>query len=176
MRSLSLRLLALWLLSLAASIAVALLLLQLSRQTSAAQAARAEAVVARACGLIGDRYAFYTAGWAGPAAVPSDAAFRAGLTAAVSLALARQDGVEGGIWQADAGPLAYAFPSSSAFAMWSNLGRYSASNILESFRTFPVWFLPVSRCCTMARPAFRLRRISSRRPASMTPLAVRVVQ
>jgi len=113
MRSLSLRLLVLWLLSLAASIAVALLLLQLSRQTSAAQAARAEAVVARACGLIGERYAFYTAGWAGPAAVPSDAAFRAGLTAAVSLALSRQDGVEGGIWQADAGPLAYAYPTYS---------------------------------------------------------------
>jgi len=113
MRSLSLRLLALWLLSLAASIAVALLLLQLSRQTSAAQAARAEAMVARACGLIGERYAFYTAGWLGPAAVPSDAAFRAGLTAAVSLALSRQDGVEGGIWQADAGPLAYAYPTYS---------------------------------------------------------------
>lgn len=111
MRSLSLRLLALWLLSLVASVAVALLLLQMSRQTSAAQAARAEAVAARACGLIGDRYAFYTSGWAGPAAVPSDAAFRAGLTASVSLALARQDGVEGGIWQADAGPLAYAYPT-----------------------------------------------------------------
>lgn len=113
MRSLSLRLLALWLLSLAASIAVALLLLQLSRQTSAAQAARAEAVAARACGLIGERYAFYTSGWPGPAAVPSDAAFRAGLTAAVSLALSQQDGVEGGIWQADAGPLAYAYPTYS---------------------------------------------------------------
>ncbi len=113
MRSLSLRLFALWLLSLAASIAVALMLLQLSRQTSAAQAARAEAVVARACGLIGERYAFYTAGWPGPAVVPSDAAFRAGLTAAVSLALSRQDGVEGGIWQADAGPLAYAYPTYS---------------------------------------------------------------
>lgn len=92
------------------SIAVGLLL-QLSRQTSEAQAARAEAVVARACGLIGDRYGFYVAGWAGPAAVPADAAFRAGLTAAVSLALAQQDGVEGGIWQAEAGPLAYAYPT-----------------------------------------------------------------
>lgn len=113
MRSLGLRLLVLWLLSLAASVAVALLLLQLSRQTSEAQAARADAVAARACGLIGERYAFYTSGWTGtgPAAVPSDAAFRAGLTAAVSLALARQDGVEGGVWQADAGPLAYAYPT-----------------------------------------------------------------
>lgn len=111
MRSLKLRLLVLWALSLAASVAVGLLLLQLSRQTSEAQAARAEAVVARACGLIGDRYEFYAAGWPGPAAVPADAAFRADLTAAVSLALARQDGVEGGIWQADAGPLAYAYPT-----------------------------------------------------------------
>ncbi len=106
MRSLSLRLLAPWLLSLAASVAVALLLLQLSRQTSEAQAARA-------CGLIGDRYAFYSAGWAGTAAVPSDMAFRASLTTAVSLALSRQDGVEGGIWQADTGPLAYAHPTYS---------------------------------------------------------------
>ncbi len=110
-RSLTLRLATLWALSLAASIAVGLLLLQLSRQTSEARAARAEAVVARACGLIGERYAFYASGWRGPAAVPSDAAFRADLTAAVSLALARQDEVEGGIWQAEAGPLAYAYPT-----------------------------------------------------------------
>ena len=110
-RSLTLRLAALWALSLAASLVVGLLLLQLSRQTSEAQAARAEAVVARACGLIGERYAFYASGWRGPAAVPSDPAFRDGLTAAVSLALARQDGVEGGIWQAEAGPLAYAYPT-----------------------------------------------------------------
>lgn len=110
-RSLAVRLLALWALSLAASVAVGGLLLQLSRQTSEAQAARAEAVVARACGLVGDRYRFYAAGWTGPAAVPADTAFRADLTAAVSLALARQDGVEGGIWQADTGPLAYAYPT-----------------------------------------------------------------
>ena len=110
-RSLTLRLFALWALSLSASVAVGLLLLQMSRQTSAAQAARAEAVIARACGLIGNRYDFYAAGWIGPATVPADAAFRADLTAAVSLALARQDGVEGGIWQADAGPLAYAYPT-----------------------------------------------------------------
>ena len=110
-RSLASRLLVLWALSLVASVAVGLMLLQLSRQSDAAQTARAEAVVARACGLIGDRYAFYAAGWTGPAAVPPDAAFRADLTAAVSLALAQQDGVEGGIWQADAGPLAYAYPT-----------------------------------------------------------------
>ena len=36
---------------------------------------------------------------------------RSDLTTAVGLALANQDGVEGGIWQADAGPLAYAFPT-----------------------------------------------------------------
>lgn len=110
-RSLASRLLVLWALSLAASVAVGLLLLQLSRQTSDAQAARAEAVAARACRLIGDRYAFYVAGWPGPAAIPSDDAFRADLAAAVSLALAQQTGVEGGIWQADAGPLAYAYPT-----------------------------------------------------------------
>ncbi len=110
-RSLSRRLFGVWALSLAASVAVGLLLLQLSRQTSDAQAARAEAVAARACRLIGDRYAFYAAGWSGPALVPPDPGFRADLTAAVSLALAQQSGVEGGVWQADAGPLAYAYPT-----------------------------------------------------------------
>jgi hypothetical protein len=33
------------------------------------------------------------------------------MATAVRLALARQNGVEGGVWQADAGPLAYAFPT-----------------------------------------------------------------
>jgi signal transduction histidine kinase len=111
MRSLTLRLFGLWLLSLVASVAVGILLVQLSRQSDQAQVSRAEAVIARACDLIRDRYGFYVSGWSGPVPPLSDARLRADLAAAVGLALVRQEGVEGGFWQADAGPLAYAFPT-----------------------------------------------------------------
>jgi signal transduction histidine kinase len=76
-----------------------------------ARQSRNKAVVARACDLIRDRYRFYAAGWHGPTPPLTDQGLRRDLTAAVTLALARQDGVEGGIWQAEAGPLAYAFPT-----------------------------------------------------------------
>lgn len=110
-RSLRSRLLVLWLLSLAASGTVGLLLVQMYQLSRGAQAAQAEAVVARACDLLRDRYATYAAGWAGPAPPPGDARFGAELAAAASLALAGQAGVEGGYWQAGTGALAYAFPT-----------------------------------------------------------------
>jgi signal transduction histidine kinase len=111
LHSLRSRLLLLWVLSLAACIAIGVLLIQLYQQSTAAQVGRAQAVAARACDLIRDRYAFYAAGWHGPVPTLSDEGLHHDLTAAFSLALARQDGVEGGIWQVDAGPLAYAFPT-----------------------------------------------------------------
>ena len=111
MRSLRSRLLLLWLLSLAACAAVGVLLVQISAQSTAAQVGRAEAVAARACGLIGERYDYYTTGWRGPAPPLDDAKLVQDLTAATILALSHQAGVEGGIWQAGAGPLAYAFPT-----------------------------------------------------------------
>ncbi len=50
-------------------------------------------------------------GWSGPQPGQTDARLRGDLATAVGLALAQQVGVEGGIWQSDAGPLAYAFPT-----------------------------------------------------------------
>ncbi len=116
MRSLRSRLLVLWLLSLLACAAVGVLLVQLYEQSTSAQTGQAEAVVARACDLIRDRYAFYTAGWHGPVPPlsPPDkdgAALRRDLTAVITLALAHEAGVEGGLWQAEAGSLAYAYPT-----------------------------------------------------------------
>ena len=111
MHSLRSRLLVLWLLSLLACAAVGVLLVQLYARSTSAQTGQAEAVVARACDLIRDRYAFYTTGWRGPVPPLSDQALRRDLNAVVTLALAREDGVEGGLWQAEAGPLAYAYPS-----------------------------------------------------------------
>ncbi len=131
LRSLRTRLLGLWALSLLACVAVGFLLIQLYQQSTAAQIGRAEAVVARACDLIRDRYGFYAAGWSGLGASQPDDRLRTDLATAVGLALAHQSGIEGGIgggieggigggigggieggiWQADAGPLAYAFPT-----------------------------------------------------------------
>ncbi len=112
LQSLRLRLLVIWSLSLIACIAVGLLLHELYQQSTEAQVGRAEAVVARACNLIRDRYGFYTANWAGPAEPGYiDGKLRSDLATAVGLALVNQSGVEGGIWQSDAGPLAYAFPT-----------------------------------------------------------------
>ena len=97
--------------SLAACLAAGVLLVQISAQSTAAQVGRAEAVVARACDLVRDRFDFYTAGWRGPAPPLGDAGLRRDLSAVVGLALAHQDGVEGGIWQTEAGSLAYAYPT-----------------------------------------------------------------
>ena len=58
MHSLRSRFFGLWVLSLAACVAVGVLLVQLYQQSTSAQVGRAQAVVARACDLIRDRYAF----------------------------------------------------------------------------------------------------------------------
>ncbi len=106
-RSLRGRLLVLWAISLVSAVAVATLLVQLYRQSSIDQVARADAVAARGCDGIIDRYGFWATGWTGPV----DAAAREGLRAVVAMALIRLPGVEGGIWQREAGPLAYAYPT-----------------------------------------------------------------
>jgi signal transduction histidine kinase len=111
MHSLRTRLLGLWLLSLAAGIAVALLLVQLYEQSTNAQVSRAEAIIARACDLIGDRFTFFTSGWKAAPPDLNSPEFRSQLADVVGLALTRLEGVEGGIWQVNAGPLAYAYPT-----------------------------------------------------------------
>ncbi len=129
MRSLRARLLVLWAFSLAACVAAGALLVQISGQSTTAQVQRGEAVVARGCDLIRERYAFYVTGWRGPVPPLDDARLRADLGAAVSLALARQTGVEGGIWQTEAGPLAYAFPTYPGTGPKTDLPAAELANI-----------------------------------------------
>ncbi|MFC0406803.1 PAS domain-containing sensor histidine kinase [Roseomonas elaeocarpi] len=105
MNALRVRLVVLWLLSLAVSVAAALLLVRASTQSVEAQVARGEAIVARACDLIRDRYGFYSTDWSGPVPPPDDPALQQSLGAVVAVALARQPGVAGGVWQSEAGPL-----------------------------------------------------------------------
>ncbi|MGY3441344.1 sensor histidine kinase [Bradyrhizobium sp. USDA 4473] len=108
MRSLWSRLLALWIMLVLSGAATGYLLFESFQQTANARVARSEELVARACRDIADRYQFFVSGWTGG---PVDARLKQELNALVQVALSGATGVEGGVWQADAGSLAYAFPS-----------------------------------------------------------------
>jgi signal transduction histidine kinase len=110
-RSLRGRLIVLLVLLVAAAGAAGALMVGLFRQSATAQAGQAEAEIGRACDAIGSAYRFYSAGWQGPAAGPANDALRRDLTVVVQTALRDRPGIEGGIWQGDAGSLAYAFPT-----------------------------------------------------------------
>src|SRR6478752_6951201 len=108
MRSLRSRLLALWLILAASAAATGFLLLEFYRQSASAQLGRAEDTVARSCRDLADRYQFFLSGWSGG---EIDDAFQQQLIPVVQAALAPAQGVEGGLWKADVGSLAYAFPT-----------------------------------------------------------------
>ncbi len=88
--------------------ATAYLLFESFQQTSIARVARSEELVGRACRDIADRYQFFVSGRGG---APVDDQLKQQLVTVVQAAVASATGVEGGIWQADADSLAYAFPS-----------------------------------------------------------------
>src|SRR5690242_3504321 len=111
LRSLRGRLVVLLLLLFAAAIAAGILMIDLFRQSATARAGQAQAEIGRACDAIAAAYRFYTAGWLGSAADLGDEALRRDLTAVVYTALRDRPGIEGGIWQSAAGPLAYAYPT-----------------------------------------------------------------
>jgi signal transduction histidine kinase len=108
--SLRARLLVLVLLLVVASVAIGFLMVGLFRQSTTARVGQAEAELQRACDSIGDAYRFYGVGWHGSDAA-ADAGFRDGLVAVVQSALRQRAGIEGGIWQGEAGSLAYAYPT-----------------------------------------------------------------
>ena len=108
--SLRAHLLALWVLLLASAAATAYLLTEFYTQSAAVQVAQVELQAARACRAIGDRFAFFGAGWTGSVTEPDDT-LKSQLTDVVVTALAAHPGVEGGIWTASAGSAAYAFPT-----------------------------------------------------------------
>jgi signal transduction histidine kinase len=92
----------------ASGAATAYLLIESFQQTANARVARSEELVARACRDIADRYQAVASNWSGGAV---DDRTKQELTALVQSALSNAVGVEGGIWQMDAGSLAYAFPT-----------------------------------------------------------------
>lgn len=108
MHSLRSRLSALWIILALSSAATGYLLVESFQQSSNARVARAEDLVLRGCRDIADRYQFFVSGWSG---APVDESLKRDLIPLVQAALANEPGVEGGIWQADTGSLAYAYPT-----------------------------------------------------------------
>ena len=108
MRSLRFRLLALWIMLVISGVATGYLLLESYQQTANARLARSEELVARACRDLADRYQFFVTGWSGGSI---DEQLKQQLASVAQTALAGAAGVEGGVWQADVGSLAYAFPT-----------------------------------------------------------------
>jgi signal transduction histidine kinase len=111
MRSLRTRLLALWVMLAVSGTVTGLLLLEFYRQSANAQVARAVDLATRTCRELDDRYGFFLTGWHGAKANGIDDALKRDLTAVVEASLAHAAGVEGGLWQASHGSLAYAFPT-----------------------------------------------------------------
>jgi len=111
MRSLRTRLLALWVMLAVSGTVTGLLLLEFYRKSANAQVGRAVDLVARACRELDDRYASFLIGWHGAKANGIDDTLKQGLIMLVQASLAHAAGVEGGLWQASRGSLAYAFPT-----------------------------------------------------------------
>jgi signal transduction histidine kinase len=110
-RSLSGRLLALWLMLLASAVTTGVLMTAFFRQSASAQVNRTEDFARRACTDIADRYAYFSAGARNLDRNDSDPQLPGQLKAVVERALARATGVEGGLWSQSSGSLAYAFPT-----------------------------------------------------------------
>jgi signal transduction histidine kinase len=108
--------------------ATAYLLFESFQQTANARVARSEEVAARACRDVADRYQLFATDWSGG---PIDDRLKQELTTLVQAALSSAVGVEGGIWQADSGSLAYAFPSYEGTGPKTDLPVAELSTIRE---------------------------------------------
>jgi signal transduction histidine kinase len=91
--------------------ATGVLLFEFYQQSANVQVRQADDMVVRACREISDRYAFLFAGSRETDADRTADEIKQQLTAAVRTALAQAPGVEGGIWRASEGSIAYAFPT-----------------------------------------------------------------
>jgi signal transduction histidine kinase len=121
LRSLRGRLVVLLALLVLAALATSSLMIGLFHQSAAAQVGQAAAENGRACDAIASAYRAYSAGLRGPAPALDDAGFRRDLTALTHGALKSRAGTEGGIWQSDAGSIAYAFPTFDGVGPKTNL-------------------------------------------------------
>ncbi len=124
------RLIALWLMLAASAVVTGYLLLEFYRQSANAQVGRAEDQAVRACRDIADDYA-RSLGNPGNASTSGKDILQARLVPVVQAALAHAPGIEGGIWQAGTGSLAYAFPTYEGTGPKTDLPIAEANSIGE---------------------------------------------
>src|ERR1700731_3890490 len=105
------RLVLLLVLLIVAATAAGTLMIGMFRQAAPAQHGQAAAEIGRACDAMTGAYRFYSAGWQDPERGLNDNVLRQRLTSVVQTGLRDRTGIEGGIWQAERGSLAYAFPT-----------------------------------------------------------------
>jgi signal transduction histidine kinase len=134
-----------WSAFLFAALIVATLLLSLYSQSTTEQLRRASAAIDHGCDAIANRYQFFVAG---ATRAPSD--LRApelaqGLTGVIRIALRDLPGVEGGIWQAEQGSLAYAFPTYEGTSEKTDLPPAEEPQIREVAAAAALDAVPIDR-------------------------------
>lgn len=131
MKSLRTRLYALWVLLAPSAGATAFVLYQFYVQSAAVQLSQTEISTSRACREIADQYAFYVAGWKGPASEDASNDLRADLLQLTNAALGGAAGIEGGLWSERLGSLAYAYPTYEGTGPKTDLPAAELSTITQ---------------------------------------------
>ncbi|TDG29310.1 sensor histidine kinase, partial [Paracraurococcus ruber] len=144
-----------WGLFLLAAIVAGAALVSLYRDGTTERMRRAEAALARGCDAIAERYRFATAGaaridWEDPEVLRT-------LTAATLVALRDLPGVEGGLWRAGAGPLAYAYPTYEGAGPKTDVPAAELPRIGEAAEAAILRGLPVGRRYDARTQALLLR-------------------
>jgi signal transduction histidine kinase len=134
-----------WSAFLVAAVVGGVLLLSLYRQSTTEQLRRGSAAVAHGCDAIATRYQFFVSNTSGPPADLHAPTVTEGLIAAVGIALRDLQGVEGGIWQAQQGSLAYAFPTYEGSGEKTDLPPAEQPQIRAAADTAALDGLPVDR-------------------------------
>lgn len=120
-----------WSAFLLAAVVVGALLWSLYQQSTTEQLRRAAAAVVHGCDVIAGRYQFFIAGSRAPLDL-HDPEVASGVTNALKIALRDLPGVEGGIWEAEHGSLAYAFPTYEGSGEKTDLPPAEAPQIGEA--------------------------------------------
>ena len=120
-RSLVGRLIAILALLLAAAVAAGFVMVSLFQQSAAARIGQAGAVAGQSCGAVARAYRVASAGGADP-----------DLAAVVASALGDKPGIEGGLWRAGVGPLAYGYPTYEGGAPKTDVPQAESARIADA--------------------------------------------
>ncbi len=133
-----------WSAFLLAAVVTGALLWSLYEQSTTEQLRRAAAAVAHGCDAVAARYQFFITRAQAPSSIRDPAAVP-GLTDVLGIALRDFSGVEGGIWQAEQGSLAYAFPTYEGSGEKTDLPPAEEPQIREAAEAAALGGGPVDR-------------------------------